>query len=187
MVLNVQHDCERGACSREPLVAQVQERQTTSRTIETIKHSTDGHYIVNMHVLHNPHILRKLFDRESYSIPAIGDRALLHKKYATENRKRLAEKAKGKSSGKETSRRGINEPPSQSSELKQSILILSILICVIYQAPQAQRAQILHQLLVISPVRVLCRIITLYTLINLLFFCANIHRRPPFSFAYVPH
>ena len=117
--MNVQHDCERGACSREPLVAQVQERQRTSRPIESIRHSSDGRYVINMHVLHNPHLLRKLFDRESYSIPAIGDRVSLHKKYAAENRARLAEKAKGKDTDKESGRGGINElPPPQSSERK---------------------------------------------------------------------
>ena len=118
MVLNVQHDCERGACSREPSVAQVQERQRTSRPVEIIRHSGEGRYIVNMHVLHNPHIIRKLFDRESYSIPAIGDRVSLHKRYVAEHRARLAVKAKGKVSGKETGSEGTNEPPPQSSEWK---------------------------------------------------------------------
>ena len=99
MVLNVQHDCERGDCTREPLEVQTQERQKTSRAVETIKHSPDGRYIVNMHVLHNPHILRKLFDRESYSIPAIDDRVSLHKKCASQYRALQAKKSKGKNLG----------------------------------------------------------------------------------------
>ena len=122
MVLNVQHDCERGACSRKPLDVQIQERQKTSRVVETIKHSPDGRYIVNMHVLHNPHILRKLFDRESYSIPAIDDRVSLHKQYATEYRAQQAKKSKGKNADKGATdvraRMAEGSLPVQSGEYK---------------------------------------------------------------------
>ena len=47
-----------------------------------------------MHVLHNPHVLRKLFDKESYSIPATGNRVSLHKTYITEYRALQAAKSK---------------------------------------------------------------------------------------------
>lgn len=61
-----------------------------------------------MHVLHNPHVLRKLFDKVSYSIPATSDRVSLHKTYITRHRSHQAEKSKGKALDKGSNRREVD-------------------------------------------------------------------------------
>ena len=108
-----------------------------------------------MHVLHNPHIIRKLFDRESYSIPATGDRVSLHKTYITEYRARQAEKSKekGTDSREVVDDRTTNASAStaeglQSGEYMQLIFIITILdVCHIVASTSAMalnRGRIAH-------------------------------------------
>lgn len=110
LVLNVQHDCERADCPIQSVTYQTQERQETTRRIDTVKHTGDAHFIINMHTLHNPHIIHTLFNQKSYSIPATDseDRISFHKRLASELRERQTKtKPSGKGKGREIST--INE------------------------------------------------------------------------------
>lgn len=62
--INVQHDCARAACDVEEGRAQMQEREATEQATLTIKHNDDDHFVVNMHSLHNAHLIRKVFPQE---------------------------------------------------------------------------------------------------------------------------
>jgi hypothetical protein len=42
----------------------MQERQITGKTIKTIEHADDVHFVLNMHALHNAHLLRRVLPRQ---------------------------------------------------------------------------------------------------------------------------
>ncbi|KAJ7813468.1 hypothetical protein B0H14DRAFT_2376855, partial [Mycena olivaceomarginata] len=59
---NVQHDCVFCNCKQQA-VAVWQQRIITDLTELEVKHSPQERYIVNMHALHNAHLLREVFPR----------------------------------------------------------------------------------------------------------------------------
>lgn len=85
--MNAQHDCERGGCQPVQTLCELQEREETERWIWTIEHGNEEHFIVNMHNLHHPHMLRKLFKADLHVVPQTEDRKSLHYKLAGELRK----------------------------------------------------------------------------------------------------
>ncbi|KIJ24242.1 hypothetical protein M422DRAFT_84234, partial [Sphaerobolus stellatus SS14] len=56
--INVQHDCSRSACAPTATRPEVQEREATTCTIAVIEHHDESHFIVNLHALHNGHLIR---------------------------------------------------------------------------------------------------------------------------------
>lgn len=70
-----------------------QEREITNKAIPTIQHTNDSHYIVNMHSLHQPHLLRKLFKRDLFVLHEDSDRVTLHAKMSSEYRQLASQKA----------------------------------------------------------------------------------------------
>ena len=62
-LLSVEHDCWMTRCSPTALRRQVQERQETEKTVKSICHEDDKHFVVNMHALHNATLLRKFLPR----------------------------------------------------------------------------------------------------------------------------
>jgi hypothetical protein len=99
---SAQHDCRTGRCHPSALRAQMQERQETSRTLSLIAHEDDGHFVINMHALHNATHLRKLLPHDLITPkPLYADRKACHYEIATglrvtqaEKRARTAAKAK---------------------------------------------------------------------------------------------
>lgn len=103
------------------LQSEVQERQVTNRTECIIVHQDDTHYIVNLHGLHNAHLLRQIFPSSPdllMSKPISEDRQALHfglathlctldavrkmaarEKRETTKRRKAAEKATGTAEG----------------------------------------------------------------------------------------
>lgn len=73
---------------------QMQEREQTTRHVATVDHNNDDHFIVNMHNLQRPHILRRIFGYKSHSIPSLVDRKSTHNELASTIRSKAAEKEK---------------------------------------------------------------------------------------------
>jgi hypothetical protein len=71
----------------------MQESQETSRTISLISHEDDGHFIINMHALHNATLLQNILPRHlTTPKPLYTDRIAQHHEIATELRVMQAEK-----------------------------------------------------------------------------------------------
>ncbi|KAF8521589.1 hypothetical protein BU17DRAFT_45623, partial [Hysterangium stoloniferum] len=60
-VINMPHDCAQGLCSNTGTSLKLQKHQETSRQLLTIQHKDDEHFIINLHTLHNAHILYHVF------------------------------------------------------------------------------------------------------------------------------
>ncbi|KAJ7115666.1 hypothetical protein C8R44DRAFT_880092 [Mycena epipterygia] len=97
--LNVQHDCVAGNCGIKDVRIR-QERILTDITQGTVSHSDTQRYILNMHGLHNAHLIRDVLPRELVApIPYLADRVATHRRFAAQLRisgpaKRTATQAK---------------------------------------------------------------------------------------------
>ena len=78
---------------RESSVAELQEREKTSRRITVIEHAQGEHYIVNMHSLHQPQLLWKIFGDSNNVRALTTDRFKLHTELATQLWDKLKKKA----------------------------------------------------------------------------------------------
>lgn len=101
-IVNVQHDCLTSKCKTEDSRQEIQERQATERTTPQLIHSDDDRFILNMHAMHNAHLIRRILPRElTAPVPVIPvtDRAEKHSAFAeqlrlTNGKKRSATKEK---------------------------------------------------------------------------------------------
>lgn len=59
-IFSAQHDCRMASCRPAALQYEMQERQETTRTKQLILHEDEAHFIINLHALHNSHLLRKV-------------------------------------------------------------------------------------------------------------------------------
>ncbi|KAK7008238.1 hypothetical protein R3P38DRAFT_2948527 [Favolaschia claudopus] len=83
---NAQHDCVTCGCSTVS-VPLLQERIVTERMELQIKHSEQEHFILNMHALHNAHLIREVLPRNlSAPIPYLSDRVATHSRLAAQLR-----------------------------------------------------------------------------------------------------
>ncbi|KAJ7104568.1 hypothetical protein C8R43DRAFT_1092216 [Mycena crocata] len=83
---NVQHDCVTCKC-RTVAVPVRQERIVTDRTEVQLKHSEEQRFILNMHGLHNAHLIRDILPRSlTEPIPYLQDRATSHQRFAAQLR-----------------------------------------------------------------------------------------------------
>ena len=83
---NAQHDCVACKCSTAP-VPVLQERIITERTELQTKHSSEQHFILNMHALHNAHLIREVLPRSlTAPIPYLNDRLASHARFAAQLR-----------------------------------------------------------------------------------------------------
>ncbi|KAJ7448863.1 hypothetical protein B0H11DRAFT_1743965, partial [Mycena galericulata] len=105
---NVQHDCLAGNCLVEDIRVR-QERILTDNTQKSISHSAIQHFILNMHALHNAHLIREVLPRQLVApIPYLTDRRATHDRFAEQLRvsgpaKRAAIQAKARAT-KETNK-----------------------------------------------------------------------------------
>ncbi|KAJ7696531.1 hypothetical protein B0H17DRAFT_929328 [Mycena rosella] len=96
---NAQHDCVTCRCSTAA-VPVIQERIVTNRTELQTKHSSEQIFIVNMHGLHNAHLIRDVLPCSlTEPIPYLQDRIASHARFAAQLRqtgpaKRAETKAK---------------------------------------------------------------------------------------------
>lgn len=80
----------------------MQERAATDKTVQCIIHGEDNHFHLNMHALHNAHLIREVLPRNLYApIPLYRDRKSFHRQLAGELQvsgplKRAATQAKAK-------------------------------------------------------------------------------------------
>jgi hypothetical protein len=108
---SAQHDCRIGHCHPSALRPQMQERQETSQNLSLIAHEDDGHFVINMHALHNASILRKVLPRElTAPKPLYTDRKAHHYKIAaglrvTQSEKRARTAAKTKATNEANKRK----------------------------------------------------------------------------------
>lgn len=96
---NVQHDCFTSQCKTQAMPV-LQERIVTDRTELRMVHSTAQQFILNLHALHNAHLIREVLPRSlTAPIPYLEDRVASHARFAAQLRetgpaKRAATKAK---------------------------------------------------------------------------------------------
>ncbi|KAI0317830.1 hypothetical protein OF83DRAFT_1171639 [Amylostereum chailletii] len=92
-VVNVQHDCIRGECKSDTSQFEEQERELTTRKVARIKHTDSKHFVVNLHGLHNPHILPNFFPDDMVQVhPIYPDRLAHYRGLAEQLRTRVGEK-----------------------------------------------------------------------------------------------
>ncbi|EPQ49937.1 hypothetical protein GLOTRDRAFT_97310, partial [Gloeophyllum trabeum ATCC 11539] len=78
-IVNVQHDCLRGACKTTSSVTVRQEREETTRTKSIVKHTEYPYYLLNIYSLHNNNIIREAVPLHLRSRPPLYlDRHELH-------------------------------------------------------------------------------------------------------------
>ncbi|KAH6867358.1 hypothetical protein BKA70DRAFT_1133414, partial [Coprinopsis sp. MPI-PUGE-AT-0042] len=65
--VSVQHDCRTLGCKAKAQRHQRQEREVTSQEELLIDHASDDHFVLNMHALHNAHLLRRVLERSLYA------------------------------------------------------------------------------------------------------------------------
>lgn len=97
----------------------MQEREQTTRLVATVDHNNDDHFIVNMHSLHRPHVLRSIFGYNSHSIPSIVDRTATHIELASTIRSKAAEK--DKQAAEKRRAKNSEAGPSVAKKTKSSI------------------------------------------------------------------
>ncbi|KIJ51704.1 hypothetical protein M422DRAFT_157275, partial [Sphaerobolus stellatus SS14] len=96
-IINVQHDCSRSGSAATAERPEVQEREETTRKNAIIEHQDHTHFIINLHALHNTHLLRKVLQSIPhllYSTPVAEDRQQLH--YTLADRLHTSIKIRGK-------------------------------------------------------------------------------------------
>ncbi|KAJ7803462.1 hypothetical protein B0H14DRAFT_3091985 [Mycena olivaceomarginata] len=84
---NVQHDCVHSKCKPD-MVRVRQERTLTDRTELQITHTEEQRFILNMHALHNGHLIRDILPRSlTAPVPYLQDRVVSHRRFAEQLRK----------------------------------------------------------------------------------------------------
>ncbi|KAL6303023.1 hypothetical protein BKA93DRAFT_818190 [Sparassis latifolia] len=97
---NAQHNCRECKCSASGERPHKQERQDTTINNRFIEHKSDDHFIINLHSLHNPHLIHRLLPRYlTAPIAVYADREQKHAEWAvqlrsSQNAKRKAQGAK---------------------------------------------------------------------------------------------
>jgi len=105
----------------------MQERQQTSRTLSLITHEEDGHFIINMHALHNATLLHKVLPRHlTAPKPLYADRRARHYEIAaglrvTQTEKRAHTAAKAKATREANKRRKNNQQAAVVGEHESDI------------------------------------------------------------------
>jgi len=109
-IFNAQHDCEGGGCQLVETNV-LQDREETSRTELTVKHSGFARYLINLHAHHNAWRLRKVLPRTlTAPVPYTSDRKKLHTEAARElQEKNPAKRAEATAKAKATRERNAKE------------------------------------------------------------------------------
>lgn len=61
---NAQHDCKSAGCTATGVREVLQERVESGRTENFIQHKDIHRYVINLHSLHNPHLIREILPRQ---------------------------------------------------------------------------------------------------------------------------
>ncbi|KAJ7083339.1 hypothetical protein B0H15DRAFT_785013 [Mycena belliarum] len=86
ILVKPKHDCVACECATET-VPVFQERILTSRTEMITKHSAEQRFILNLHALHNAHLIRGVLPRSlTAPIPYLQDRIASHSRFAAQLR-----------------------------------------------------------------------------------------------------
>ncbi|KAI0682681.1 hypothetical protein BC835DRAFT_1424141 [Cytidiella melzeri] len=83
-IFNAQHDCRTGRCElADSDKVVIQERLRTKISVKSVVHRDDGRYILNMHALHNAHLVRSILPRSlTTPVPLVPDREAFHRQIA---------------------------------------------------------------------------------------------------------
>jgi hypothetical protein len=77
---------------------EMQERQATDRSTHLISHANDTHFILNMHAIHNAHLLRRVLPRELWRpVLLYPDQIVRHSAVAAKLRPLMQEKRQARS------------------------------------------------------------------------------------------
>ncbi|KAF8579127.1 hypothetical protein K439DRAFT_1648550 [Ramaria rubella] len=101
-IINVQHDCHTGGCVPNGTRHLIQERETTTCTVETLNHDDNQFYVINLTALHNAALLHQALPHQlTEPRPLHEDRRSFHDALAASLRvslpkKREVSKAKAK-------------------------------------------------------------------------------------------
>ena len=86
-IFNVQHDCQHAQCTAIGQCLQKQERQDSGIIESYIEHKPVDRFVINMHALHNAHLLQNALPRNlTQPLPLFQDRQAKHFKLAAELR-----------------------------------------------------------------------------------------------------
>ncbi|KII82864.1 hypothetical protein PLICRDRAFT_120152 [Plicaturopsis crispa FD-325 SS-3] len=87
-IFNAQHDCFSGGCTiSNDVQTERQGRDNTTRTVNTVVHKDDSRFLLNMHALHNAHLIRSTLPRSlTEPKPYFQDRRAKHDEFATKLR-----------------------------------------------------------------------------------------------------
>ncbi|KAJ6485789.1 hypothetical protein C8R45DRAFT_282376 [Mycena sanguinolenta] len=81
---SVQHDCRLFKCDASDTRVVRQEHEDTSRTMPTVKHNDEDHFIINLYALHNADMIRQQLPRNlTEPIALYSDRKAHHKEIAS--------------------------------------------------------------------------------------------------------
>ncbi|KAI0697348.1 hypothetical protein BC835DRAFT_1405669 [Cytidiella melzeri] len=83
-IFNAQHDCRTGRCElADSDKVVIQERLRTKISVKSVVHRDDGRYILNMHALHNAHLVRSILPRSlTTPVPLVPDWEAFHRQIA---------------------------------------------------------------------------------------------------------
>ncbi|KAI0684232.1 hypothetical protein BC835DRAFT_1464922 [Cytidiella melzeri] len=83
-IFNAQHDCRTGRCElADSDKVVIQERLRTKVSVKSVVHRDDGRYILNMHALHNAHLVCSILPRSlTTPVPLVPDRKAFHRQIA---------------------------------------------------------------------------------------------------------
>lgn len=106
---NVQHDCVNAGCTDSGIHQLIQERAETSITNSHIEHRDLESHIINLHSLHNPHLLREALPRSVWAPQHVIDPAdqearhavIAEQLHSTQSEKRAKTKEKRAAKTKE--------------------------------------------------------------------------------------
>ncbi|KAI0781920.1 hypothetical protein C8Q75DRAFT_812065 [Abortiporus biennis] len=101
-IFNAQHDCDKAKCDVKDVDPVIQDRRETSLRQGAVVHQGAEWYLLNMHALHNAHLIRKVLPRSlTTPVPYFTNRGNKHREFASSLRvagpvKRAATQAKAK-------------------------------------------------------------------------------------------
>jgi hypothetical protein len=105
----VQHDCCTQGCQASGSRAVRQERLSSGREARFVEHVDDEHFVINMHAMHNAHLIRRVLPRD-----------LIRPRHLYKNRvKRHHEMSKGMHSA-QTQKRAETVAKAQATRAKNA-------------------------------------------------------------------
>ncbi|KAJ7766435.1 hypothetical protein B0H14DRAFT_2402970, partial [Mycena olivaceomarginata] len=118
---NAQHDCQYSGCRLMDARGPQQERSESLLTVKTVIHSDDLRFLLNMHALHNGHLIREILPAHLTELqPCFPDRRAKHFEFAAALRKvGPAKRAEANAKGQATKAKKKQEKADKAEGAKE--------------------------------------------------------------------